>query len=73
MWGRGRQDRKEKKKVEKDTPLFTLTPLIGLLKTAPVPRSRSLSPSVQRSITFIPSTDDSMTFLMTSRTISAAS
>lgn len=57
----------------KDAPLFTLTPLTDLLKTAPVPCSRSLSPSMQRSTTLAPSTDDSITFLITSRTISAAS
>lgn len=53
-------------------PLLTLTPLTALLYTAPVPCSRSLSPSVQRSITFAPSTANSMIFLITSRAISAA-
>jgi hypothetical protein len=60
------------KRRKESAPLVTLTPLTGLLYTAPVPCSRSLSPSTHRSITFAPSTVNSMIFLITSRAMSAA-
>jgi hypothetical protein len=53
-------------------PLGTRTPLTGLLNTAPVPCSISLSPSTQMSMIFAPSTQSSMSFFMTLFTTSAA-
>jgi hypothetical protein len=64
--------RERTNQIQPNIPLVTLTPLTGLLYTAPVPWSRSLSPSTHRSITFAPSTANSMIFFITSRAISAA-
>lgn len=53
-------------------PLGTFTPFTALLYTAPVPCSMSLSPSMQRSRTFAPSTESSTSFFIAAWTMSEA-
>ena len=53
-------------------PFGTFTPFTDLLYTAPVPSSRSLSPSTHRSRILAPSTHFSTSFFITLCTISAA-
>ena len=55
-----------------DVPFGTFTPFTDLLYTAPVPSSRSLSPSTHRSRILAPSTHFSTSFFITLCTISAA-